>query len=102
VYWFLTLNELTYYAIGELDDVLIMSNVLPVVTYILLKKKRKKKCVLRFGKSITTLASILAPASFCFISSCKRRAVYNLHLNGLLIKSTKLALDHSMNHMCCD
>jgi hypothetical protein len=42
VSWFLTLKELTYYAIGELDDVLIMSNVLPVVTYILLKKKVKK------------------------------------------------------------
>lgn len=42
--WFLTLRELTYYAIGELDDVLIMSNVLPVVIYILLKTKAKKKC----------------------------------------------------------
>jgi hypothetical protein len=40
---FLTLKELTYYAIGELDDVLIMSNVLPVVTYFW-KQKGKKVC----------------------------------------------------------
>jgi hypothetical protein len=41
LFGFLTLKELTYYAIGELDDVLIVSNVLPVVTYFWEKKGKK-------------------------------------------------------------
>ncbi len=47
--WFLTPQELTYYAIGERDDVLIMSNVLPVVTYFW-KKKGKKSVFLDLEK----------------------------------------------------